>query len=372
MKVSVITRHAVTNYGSFLHAYATQIVIEQLGHECEIIDYIRPDENYKSIEKTILKHKPKWNSSLLKRIIYLIMRQPESIIAGKRFERYRNEYLHLTPRYTSVQEVRENIPDADCYITGSDQVWGPIGTGKYDECYFLSFTKENDYRFSYAASFGRTKESPDIEKYLRDQLIKYHCILVREDSAVSRIKEMGLQAAQVIDPTMLLDKGFWRSKATGKLREKYILIYQLHNNPRLGRFAKELAIMKGVKLIRVSVSLHQMVREGSFIYCPDPFKFLFLIDNAECLITDSFHGTAFAINLNTPFIEILPDNGTRTRNVNILQMTGLSDRILKEEDDYTLADRKIDFCMVNEILENERENSKEKLSNMLRMAVGGK
>ena len=60
MKVLVITRHAISNYGSLLQAMATQQVIEDLGHSCEIIDYIREDESYSKHEITLLKRKPGW------------------------------------------------------------------------------------------------------------------------------------------------------------------------------------------------------------------------------------------------------------------------------------------------------------------------
>lgn len=86
MKTSVITRHAISNYGSLLQAIATQQLIEGLGHSCEIIDYIRRNETYRDQEKTLLKGKT-YNTSFLKRSVYLALRQPESIAAGKRFER---------------------------------------------------------------------------------------------------------------------------------------------------------------------------------------------------------------------------------------------------------------------------------------------
>ena len=71
MKVAVITRHAITNYGSLLQAFATQYVIEELGHICKIIDYVRDDESYLHHEITLLKQKPNWNNNLIKKILYL-------------------------------------------------------------------------------------------------------------------------------------------------------------------------------------------------------------------------------------------------------------------------------------------------------------
>ena len=93
MKIAVITRHAITNYGSLLQAFATQVTIEKLGYECEIINYIRKDESYKNHEKTLLKRKTEWNRNPIKKIVYLLLRQPESCLAGKKFECEQNKYL---------------------------------------------------------------------------------------------------------------------------------------------------------------------------------------------------------------------------------------------------------------------------------------
>lgn len=83
------------------------------------------------------------------------------------------------------------------------------------------------------------------------------------------------------------------------------------------------------------------------------------------MITDSFHGTAFAINFNTPFVEVLPNNNTGTRNMSILKLTGLSDRILKNDEDTGLAQKEIDFERVNKILKDEREKSISILKQMI-------
>ena len=371
MRAAIITRHAITNYGSFLQAFATQEILESLNIESQIIDYIREDEDYHNIEKTILKQKPNWNSSKFKRIVYLFMRNPESWIAGRRFKNYRKEFLKLTRRYNSYQELKENPPSADCFITGSDQVWGPIGSDKYDDSYFLGFVRNGSPKFSYAASFGKAQENEEIENHFEELLRCYKRILVREDSAVRRVESMSLTAEQVLDPTLLLPRSYWinliqkKANFKGNNNNKYILIYQLHNNPRLGEYAYHLAKEKKMKLFRVSTSLHQISRIGQFVFCPNPFAFLKLINNAECLITDSFHGTAFAINLNTQFIEILPENGTSSRNVSILRLTGLENRILGKDDDYGLFEKKIDYKLVNEIIERERKKSIRTLREMI-------
>lgn len=365
MKVAVITRHAITNYGSLLQALATQTVVEKMGHCCEIIDYIRDDEYYSQHEKTILKRKPEWNNNLIKRTLYLLLRQLESVLAGKRFEKAQRKYLKLTERYHTLEQLSNNIPSADVYMTGSDQVWGPTENGSYDSSYCLSFTKDTDKRIAYAASFGHTEMTAELKQYYRKWLSRYEYIAVREDSAVAMIKEFGMDAYQVVDPTLLLDASFWNNYLSPIKIENYVLVYQLHNDEKLGRYAKRVADEMNLPLIRISASFHQITREGKFVWCPEVGQFLSYIKNATCMITDSFHGTAFAINFNTPFVEVLPNNNTGTRNMSILRMTGLSQRILRDEEDIQLAKNRIDFTETNEVLKEKRTESLEILKKMI-------
>ncbi|MGN1191712.1 MAG: polysaccharide pyruvyl transferase family protein [Dorea sp.] len=363
MKVAVITRHAITNYGSLLQTIATQQVIENLGYTCEIIDYVRKDESYEEHEKTLLKRKPEWNNNRIKRIFYLLLRQPESIASGRKFAKEQKEYLHLTRRYDSPDSLKENPPVADIYMTGSDQVWGPVENGTYDDSYCLSFTDKR--KISYAASFGRTDLNEELHQYYEKWLSQYDQISVREDSAVNILTNLGIQATQVLDPTLLLDSNDWSGMLKPVHLRNYVLVYQLHNDKKLGEYAKKVAKKMGLPLVRISTSFHQLVRPGKFIWCPGVGEFLSYVKNAECMITDSFHGTAFAINFNTQFVEVLPNNRTGTRNTSILKLTGLSDRVLKNPEDIELAFKKIDFSNANEVIQRERKKSIKILSSMI-------
>ncbi|MGQ5427012.1 polysaccharide pyruvyl transferase family protein [Thermophilibacter sp. ZX-H3] len=368
MKVSVITRHAITNYGSLLQALGTQRAVESLGHECEIVDYIRADESPTHLEAALLKHKPSWNSSLPKRALYLALRQPESIAGWIKFASERKKFLKLSKSYRSAEELSSNPPTADVYMTGSDQVWGPTSSDEYDPSYLLSFAPDDAPKVSYAASFGKRVPSGAAEAMFQRLLSHYSEIAVREDSAVQQLSSWGIHAKQVLDPTLLLTGDDWRSFA-GKAarRPPYVLVYQIHNDSRVGRYAKKAANRLGLPLIRVSVCLHQICREGRLKLLPDIREFINLIDGTQLLITDSFHGTAFAINLNTSFVEFLPDNGTELRNASILRLTGLESRIPKG-DDLSLVEKTIDFGPVNKVLSLERKRS---LSVMRSMIEGG-
>lgn len=355
MKVNVITRHAIANYGSILQSIATQQLVEDLGCDCEIIDYIRTDENYYNREKTLLARKDNWKNSYLKKAIYLMLRLPESILAGKYFEKTRNKYLKLTKRYTSIEELISDCPKADIYMTGSDQVWGKTENGEYDPAYCLSFVEGT--KISYAASFGNVVNETQINKFFTENLSLYRKILVREDSAVTYLHELGLSAAQVLDPTLLYGQEYWNKYIDPVNEKNYILIYQLHNDKKLDDVARKIAKKEQKKLIRISATFHQISRSGEFKYLPTIGEFLAYIKNADLLVTDSFHGTAFAIIFQTQFIEILPNSNTEERNKSILRSFGLNERIVSSYEDYKKINKSIDFTMVNDKLEEQRRNS---------------
>lgn len=365
MKVSIITRHAVSNYGSLLQAYATQRAIESIGHECEILDYFPQCEDVSQQVRTLLSTKPSWSKNPLKKTVYRALREPETYRAGKHFERERARFLKMSRHYSSIEELRSNPPRADVYMTGSDQVWGPLSSGAYDMAYALEFTPVDAKRVSYAASFGKKDMPEEVRPRFLQNLASYSTVCVREDAAREQLASWGIDAGQVVDPTLLLNGEAWRELAAPGMKGDYVLIYQIHNDPTVGAYAEKVARKLDLPLIRISANLHQIVREGKLRWLPDISEFLSYIDNAKCLITDSFHGTAFAINLNTPLVEVLPKTGTSSRNVSILRLTGLTNRVLQDIDDVDLASRRIDFSRVNRTMDSERVRSLECLKRMI-------
>lgn len=355
MNIKVITRHAPSNYGSLLQAIATQVILEGLGHRCEIIDYVRDDEQGLRGVITALKGKSSWADSLLKKLVYVSLRYPEEKAAEVKFGRMRRRYLNLTERCSTLDELSRL--DADMFMTGSDQVWGPTMNGCYDEAYFLSFVKDKP-KTAFAASFGRTDFNAETISEYEKLLSSYSRISVRENSALDLLGRMGVRCAgQVLDPTLMLTGNEWSGYIGKDVESSYVLVYQIHNDPTLSSYAVRFARYVGLPLYRVSPNFHQFMRGGRFVCLPDLGRFLSYMKNCAYLITDSFHGTAFALNFNRQFVEILPNNKTGTRNQSILKLTGLQDRIVTDYGDFSISNRKIDYERVNVILRSERERS---------------
>lgn len=363
MDIKVITRHAPSNYGSLLQSIATVAVLERLGHTCKIIDYIRDDEHGLNAIMTSLENKQGWNRNPIQKMAYILMRYPEEKNAEVKFEKMRKKYLEMTYRCRTYKDLEKL--EADIFMTGSDQVWGPVLNGKYDEAYFLSFVKGKP-KTAYAASFGRTDFTPQILSEYKRLLTDYSGIAVRENTALDLLHQMGVKCVgQVLDPTLLLTGKEWTRFIDRNMHGKYVLVYQLHNNPVLSDYAIRFARHVNLPLIRISPTFHQFKRGGRFVYLPELSTFLSYLKNCTYMITDSFHGTAFAINFNRQFIEILPNNKTGSRNQSILQLTGLQDRIVTDYADCSISGRMIDYERVNDILKKERIRSLEILEQLL-------
>ncbi len=364
MDVKVITRHAPTNYGSLLQSMATVVVIEKLGYNCEIIDYQRPGENGLKAIIVGLKKKPKWNKNIIKRFLYVIIRYPDEKLGELKFSTMRKKYLKMTRPFITGDNLSEL--KADIFMTGSDQVWGLMFDCDYDSNYFLSFVPSDIPKIAYAASFGKTGFSDAIIAEYKEMLSKYNGITVRENKAVELLNEWNItNDGQVLDPTLLLDAEEWSKYIKKNIRGKYILVYEIHNNPLLDEYAKNFSKEFNLPLIRISAILHQIFRGGKFIYRPDIDKFLSYIKNCTYLITDSFHGTVFGLIFNKEIIEVMPNNSTGSRNNSLLQLTGLTNRIIKNETDYSVIKNEINYEQVNQIIKKEKVVSLRKMKKLL-------
>ena len=299
-------------------------------------------------------------------MVYTLLQSPKFYIMGRHFEKMRKGAFPVTRRYRSDEELRQDPPEADVYITGSDQVWGPIGTDAYDPAFFLNFSEEKSRRISYAASFGKTEFTPELKSRFAEMLGRYEAITVRENSAVALIREMGIShVQQVLDPTLLIPAEVWAQKITDTFPRSYILVYQLHNNQRMLEYAYAMSEKTGLPLVTMSSTAQHLSHKGSkHVFLPSLSQWLGYIKNASFMITDSFHGTAFAINFGTQFINVLPEE-TSTRNRSILELTGLQNRVVTDFSDLSFLERPIDFAPVHRIIRENRQRSYDILDQLL-------
>ncbi len=364
-KITVITLQNIRNYGSALQALATQEMFRQLGCEVDFINYVR-NSTSSSLKKFQGYMKGK---SLLIKVVAPFILYPTFYLQDKRFRKFLKCYLNEQTVIVHDNEDCKKLPlTSDIYCTGSDQTWNSRWNGGILPEMFLDFVPNNIRKISYAASFGKS-QLDNWEKEETQRLLKrYHAISVRERSAVDIISGLGINGAvHVLDPTLQMNRNFWMKYAgKRKVEVPYVLIYQLNTNLLFDKYAKEYAKRRGIKLIRFCTRIDQCMKCGEAQIVPNVLDFVNLIAYADTVITDSFHATAFSINMNTNFISIYP-NDYSSRLASILELTNLSHRRLINYDDFSFVASDIDFTVANRILCRERAIGKNFLEKVIKL-----
>lgn len=358
--ISFITIHRGPNFGSNLQAIATSEVLKELGFAPTLVNYIpkhRTLSNY-----WIEAFKTPWR--LVRRIIF-----------GRNYARnikIYNGYLAAhcqmsSPIYDS-DNFAEKCPKSDFYLTGSDQVWNSKHNLYLNKRYFFEGLPSSVKKVSYSASFG-VDELP-IEEYqeVKKMLASYSHISVRENSAKVIVESMGYQATQLIDPTIMLDLERWKAFMSERIiNEPYLLLYIPYNivdKKKIYETARMIAKEKSLKVVTFSWDFTKESLADKTIRYANPGDFLSLMHYADFVITNSFHGTAFSINLNKQFFVYMP-SGFGTRIKSILTLCNLENRLLiGKETNYPVEDI-IDYSSVNKILDAERQRA----TNFLKQAL---
>ena len=347
MKASVITLQSVYNYGTQLQAYATQQKLLEYFDDVEYVNYRRPDTFGSGLIKLYSNGNPVRFSLFL----------PTYFKWKKSFGRFQNKYLKIgSKEYVSDEDFEHFEDKYDVYFSGSDQVWNTGWNNGIIPYFYLSYAPDNKPKFAYSSSFGLSKLDKKDVPEIKRLLSRYNYMSVREQTGVNIIKnQLGLKnAIQLNDPTLAFDGDWWRKlKTKNKIKGKYILIYNLNNNPDFDKYAEEAANRTGLKLYRFCTRYDQIRKNGKSILVPEVQDFITLIDDAELVITDSFHATALSANLETNFISLLPSKYS-SRITDFTKMVGLYNRVAKSYDDFSPLDSKADFGKTTAILAKTR------------------
>ncbi|MEG1886908.1 MAG: polysaccharide pyruvyl transferase family protein [Oscillospiraceae bacterium] len=360
-KAGIITIHNAYNYGAVLQSVATMKVIENLGVECELIDYDAP----KFADDRQLFHKPDSISNIINDI--------RNLVSYKRLSQRKKAFVQFMNRNYKVSDKKYYCEDDfksedfnyDYYITGSDQTFSLHLRGDTEEMkpFFLKHAK-NGKRISYASSMGEKMEeiSEEEKAWLCERFRSYDSLSVREKLSVDYIERLtGSRPQLVMDPTFLMDKMQWDelSADTKYDKDDYILFYSVLSDKWVVDRVKEISKISGLKVIAPHPQnrFELATKFTRAEYC-GPDEFVSLIKNAKFVVTTSFHATAFSINYNVPFITFLLGEGNRISS--LLNTLGLQEQIVREDEDFRKIDFKnptMDFKKANENLEAERRKS---------------
>lgn len=356
MNLAIITLNDNNNYGNRLQNYALQIFLQKYKNNVDTIWYeekINFELNYKINLKAIIKFIINKNDYRKKIKKYYIVDK----IRLYNIKKFSDKYINI--KYI-IKDLDRLDKEYDYFIVGSDQVWNPNFWSKkcdHANIRFLKFASK-EKRIAYAASIAIPEIPKDKEQFFKDSLNEMKSISMREKAGADLVKKLtGRDVPVVVDPTILLSKEEWQKiemVPEWYNGEKYILTYFLGNPSPI---IKNLAKKNNWKIFNL------MDKSNLDLYASRVEEFVYLIEHAELVATDSFHACVFSILMNTPFLVVnrkekgMADMTSRIDT--LLELFGYQDRYLVNGK-CDLSDEEIlnmDFRNVKAIQEREKKRS---------------
>lgn len=355
-----------------LQAYALAKYLQSLGHDVALIDYRPQYQPGHKVDPSFTMGIGFWGLYGIRHLyrLYKKVQAPRrrayyELEQARRdaFEQFFREYIPLThEQYNSVKQLVANPPEADLYIAGSDQIWNTNLKNGRDAAYYLGFGSPKR-KISYAASFATQELNGRFKGFVRRQLSNFDSISVREQSGVSILESLGYSGVTVVDPVFLLQRHEWDATlnefddGVDSEYEDYVLTYDFELVVSvIAPIAKRLSSLLGCKIYSVGPKNHEYA-DKSFVCC-SPLKFLSLIKHARCVISNSFHGTAFSMIYDKDFFVVKRKDGLNSRMQDLLGCYGLSDRLIEECADRNDLGKHIDYSLVKPLLDQDIDKSK--------------
>lgn len=339
MKNVLITTYCTwTSYGSVLQAYALQQFLRTIEVDsCIVSDSLDPEYDEK-----------KKKSGGIKKIVKNFFNTVQRSKIHRRYvknTKFIEKNISIR-RFSSVDDIRKTVFDAEVCIAGSDQIFHP------DLCsplFFLDCFSSDKKKVSYAASMGVTNVKREKEGEFKRLLNNFDCVSVREADNVDVIKRFFDRDVRVnIDPTFLISSSDWRKLSRKyEIKKKYILVYPIYWDFSYNRLLKELKKKTGYTIVTVKSEFNRVYGD-KFILDAGTDEFIGLIDNAEAVVTSSFHGVAMSAILNKNFSAVINPKAP-SRIESLLNTLSLSPIPIEQ-----LCDKRIDYSSTNEIIAKEK------------------
>lgn len=301
MKNALVVTFTSRNFGALLQAYALKKTIEQMGAQVQILnlDLEHVKNTYKQFHKVTGFHTLMY---LLEDLRFYLDRK-KAIIRSLQF---RDEFLNLTEPYSSGEAVKLNPPEADVYITGSDQVWNPCIS--FDPAFYLLFGRPETVRASYAASIAIEKIPDEFQEDFPKRVRNVEHISVREESGRRLLAQYGIDAKLHLDPTLLLDReDYEKLLIKPELKESYVLLYLILWPEEPEKIVERVRALYPDRKIVLMIGETRVRHLGDIqILDAGPREFLGWIRYADAVVTTSFHGTVFSCVFHKDFAAIIP------------------------------------------------------------------
>lgn len=376
MRIGILTLPLHTNYGGILQAYALQRVLQSMGHEVVVID------EEKQFRFSLKRRIEMYVKGKLKRLLLgkdAIIYSPEYYkLLWEARTKYTGQFVaeHIARRGVSnISEITEG--EFDAFVVGSDQIWRE----RYAKLFpgvrnaFLQFTEGwNVRRISYAASFGTDKWEYNKSDTVTCSVMvqRFDAVSVREASGVELCRDkLSVEATHVVDPTLLLDSTDYiklintdTSRSQGDL-----MCYLLDQSTDSSKIVSSIAEAKALKPFSTNTQTENQQLSLEERIQPPVEEWLQGFRDAEFVVTDSFHACIFSMLFAKPFVVIGNKSRGMARFESLLQVFGLTDRLVCSHEDYlsrreTLL-KPIDYEQVSRILDEKRSEALEFLGEAL-------
>ena len=351
MKIGILTYHRAENYGALLQAYATMTYLRSLGYDVSFVDYwptyhsdyfrLFPWERFR---RGGLRAKL---GLLVRFLIWYIPRR----VRKHKLQQFMHRRLGL-PRNAAFTNSSGSTPWYDCVVYGSDQIWRKqhLGGVEFDPWYFGSANVHAVRKVTYAASMGSIQTTPADDAFVREAMARFWRISVRESDLQDYLRQLGTASVQVIDPVFLLSREQWLQVARPrKGTQRYIFFYNLLNTPESTRFADSLSRQTGLPVREVNKQLDFRHLDARYTSTASVEEFLGLLDGAEYVVSNSFHGVAFSLIFQKQFFAA----GMRERAnrvCSLLTLAGIPERYFGEATSAPATLPAIDYNPVSEKL----------------------
>lgn len=372
MKVGIISFSSAHNYGAVYQVYALQTFLENKGYEVSVINYRPPaiDNVYKLYKFKPSKKKLKNYLKKGKKIVEVNMKTPWKVKRSKNFESFINNVLNTTEEFRSLKSLKNYNEKFDVLIAGSDQIWNTGLTKKFDPSYFLNFGGKDVIKISYAASLGSDEVKDEDKKLFERYLKNFDHISIRESSskrALSKLTDSNIEVVQ--DPTLLLEKKYFDElkKQSKYDNKKYIYVHfigKIDND--VVKIAEHVSKVKKIPVLHTGKK-SMFSNELDSNVCVSPEQMLSIIENAEMVISNSFHFTVLPIIYNKEFITI-PHKVRPQRMQDLLKKFKLEDHLTNDIKQVNrLLKTRINYDIVNRKVINQRKKSIEFLDNSFKI-----
>lgn len=373
MKIAIITFQRAHNYGAVLQAHSLRKYLETLGHDVSIIDYW---PKYRRGMYSIFNFRIfKKDNGLCKGLFKLVGRNVRALLTLKTRIKRKRSFDNFIENYVlkkkSYPSETFNFTDSfELYIYGSDQIWRYNkfpGTEGFDLVYWGNGDSiDHHKKITYAASMGLIKDDIDSINFIKNNINNFKSISVREKTLKDLIENnLDVNVIKVLDPVFLMPKEYWCNliNNTYKIPDKYVVLYNINENPIARLQAENYARSRNIEIVEIVGGVKLQSLNKRYRADAGPSEFLRIISNAEFVFSTSFHGVAFALIFEKPFLSMgMGKNCDRV--ISLLSDLGIRERYV-DSTDIKFNFEKIDYSLINKRLLGLIDDSKTYLINNL-------